>query len=477
MARIVGRGVRAARWRALAVVCVAVVVGGVTPPVPAARAELLDNGTTVLVSVNTKSEQPRDGAMESAPAVSADGRYVAFDALDDMLVPGDTNNEFDVFLRDTQTGRTTRVSVGSGGVQSKYGGGFASLSADARYVAFQSYSSLVANDRNSNTDVYLHDRVTRTTRLVSVTYDGHTGNGYAELPSISADGRYVAFKSAASNLLDGIVRRGQIYVRDLKKGITRVASVSPKGVPGDARSWEPAISVDGRWVAFESVSTNLTPGTPADDVDRIYMRDMKARQTIAVSVSPDGKPVNDGSNGPSISADGRYVAFNSGASDIVPVTSYPVPADDEIFVRDVVAGTTEVVSLDNLGNRIGSSTEAMISADGRHVAFMYMGDDLLMGDDNGSYDIYVHDREADTTSIASVHDDDTLEYGFSEEASISADGRHVAFWSWAQLTDDDTTLRTPDVFMRTRPAPCGQPICPEHTATQILLASTGGRIR
>jgi Tol biopolymer transport system component len=467
-----------ARWRVLAVVCVAALVGGVTPAMPAARAELLVSGTTVLVSVNTKGEQPRDGAIESAPAVSADGRYVAFDALDDTLVPGDTNSEFDVFLRDTHTGKTTRVSVGSGGVQARYGGGYASLSADGRYVAFQSYSSLVTNDRNSNTDVYVHDRVTRRTRLVSVTYDGHAGNGYAVSPSISADGRYVAFMSAASNLAAPKTRRWLTYVRDMKLGRTVVASLNNAGAQANRYGTQkPAISADGRWVAFESNSTNLAPGTPADDVTRVYVRDLKKRKTIAVSVSPDGKPANDFSDGVSISADGRYVAFNSGASNIVPVTSYPVPADDEIFVRDVFAETTEVVSLDNLGNRMGSSAEAVISADGRYVAFRHWGNELLLGDDNGSDDIYVHDRETQTTSIASVHHDESLQYGDSFEAAISADGRHVAFWSWAELTDDDTTIRTPDVFIRTRAAPCGQPLCPERIATQIPLASTGGRLR
>ena len=456
-------GRRAVRRRALAVVWVVVTAIGLAPGVPAARAELLEGGTTALVSVNTKGEQPRDGAMESAPAVSADGRYIAFDALDDTLVPGDTNNEFDVFLRDTQTGKTTRVSVGSGGVQARDGGGIASLSANGRYVAFESCSSLdPRDDVKGSCDVYVHDRVTRRTRLVSVTYDGHTGNGYAESPSISADGRYVAFMSAASDLVAPKTRRWLTYVRDMKLGRTVVASLNNAGAQANRYGTQkPAISADGRWVAFESNSTNLAPGTPADNVTRVYVRDLKKSKTIAVSVSPDGKPANDFSDGVSISADGRYVAFNSGASNIVPVTSYPVPADDEIFVRDVIAGTTEVVSLDNVGNRIGSSAEAVISADGRYVAFRHWGNQLLLGDDNGSDDIYVHDRETQTTSIASVHDDESLQYGDSFEASISADGRSVAFWSWAELTDDDTTIRTPDVFIRTRTAPCGQIVCRE----------------
>ena len=227
------------------------------------------------------------------PSVSADGRYVAFRSDEFDLVPGDTNAADDVFVYDRQTGVNERVSVSSGGAQGKLyaWSQWPSLSADGRYVAFNSVATLVAGDTNGTTDVFVHDRQTGVTERVSVSSGGAQGNqgsGYGR-PSVSADGRYVAFDSAASNLVAGDTNgTWDVFVHDRQTGVTERVSVSSGGAQGNYQSGFDAVlvSADGRYVAFWS-GASLVAGDTNGKKD-VFVHDRQTGITERVSVSSGG---------------------------------------------------------------------------------------------------------------------------------------------------------------------------------------------
>jgi Tol biopolymer transport system component len=205
--------------------------------------------------------------------MSAGGRFIAFESDATNLIPGDTNGSRDVFVRDRKTGTTTRVSVGTGGVQGDGDSIYPSISADGRLVAFTSYATnLVPGDTNGGPDVFVRDRKTGTTRRVSLGPGGVQGDVGSGRLAISADGRFVTFESDDTNLVRGDTNEEwDIFVRDLHRGTTRRVSVGPGGVQGNSYSLDPAISADGRFVALESNATNLVPDDTNNALD-VFVR-------------------------------------------------------------------------------------------------------------------------------------------------------------------------------------------------------------
>jgi Tol biopolymer transport system component len=385
-------------------------------------------GQTTRVSVASDGAQGNSGSW--CPSISADGRYVAFQSYASNLVPGDTNGVLDVFVHDRLTGQTTRVSVASDGTQGNGDSGCPSISADGRYVAFASLASnLVPGDTNGTWDVFVHDRLTGQTTRVSVASDGAQGNSGSWCPSISADGRYVAFQSYASNLVPGDTNGVlDVFVHDRLTGQTTRVSVASDGAQGNGDSECPSISADGRYVAFQSYASNLVPGD-TNLVRDIFVHDRLTGQTTRVSVASDGTQGNDHSRFPSISADGRYVAFASLASNLVPGDTN---GKQDIFVHDRLTGQTTRVSVASGGAQgNGDSEFPSISADGRYVAFQSYASNLVPGDTNLVPDIFVHDRLTGQTTRVSVASDGTQGDSYSFGSSISADGRYVAFASYA----------------------------------------------
>ena len=305
---------------------------------------------------------------------------MAFDSGASNLVPGDTNGECDIFVHDRQTGTTERVNVDSDGNEGNDQSDFPAISADGRYVAFWSRASnLVAGDTNEEYDVFLRDRQTGTTERVSVDSDGNEANSRSLFSAISADGRYVAFASDASNLVAGDTNEEyDVFLRDRQTGTTERVSVDSGGSQSDGRSCTPRISADGRYVAFWSEASNLVAGDTNnfcgaegdDNCADVFVRDRQTGTTERVSVDSAG---NEGSGddlpsliililrnpgSPPVTADGRYVAFASQASNLVPgdTNNFCGLGDDEncydIFVRDraesvtVQAGAGETVTTD-----------------------------------------------------------------------------------------------------------------------------------
>jgi Tol biopolymer transport system component len=272
--------------------------------------------TTTRVSVDIDGGDPDGESLD--PAITADGRYIAFASDASDLVPGDGNHSFDVFVRDMVAGTTTRVSVDTTGGDPNGGSFEPAISPTGRYIAFASDASdLVPGDGNHSFDVFVRDMVAGTTTRVSVDTTGGDSDGASVTPAISADGRYIAFGSSASDLVQEDHGATDMFVRDTVADTTTRVTVDTAGGDPDRFSYDPTISADGRYVAFRSFASDLVPGDGNDGPD-IFVRDLVADTTTRVSVDTAGGDPNGGSYEAAISADGRYIAFESGASDLVP---------------------------------------------------------------------------------------------------------------------------------------------------------------
>lgn len=355
----------------------------------------LESGATILVSRNTSGRKGNDESFNGA--LSADGRYVVFDSQATNLVSRDRNGDRDVFVRDLQTGVTTRVSVSSTGEESA--GPSAnfnpSISGDGRVVVFQSSAdNLVVGDTNRLTDVFAHDRATGITTRVSVDSAGAQANGGSGIPAVSADGRHVVFMSNASNLVANDTNGElDVFVHDLLTGSTTRVNVDSAGnqAVGGVRRGQAGISGNGRFVAFESLAANLVPDDTNGTFD-IFVHDRQTGTTSRVSVDSAGTQANGFSVIPTISADGRFVCFQSRASNLV---AGDTNGTFDVFVHDRQTGVTTRESVDTTGAQtVGGSGDAVIAPSAGRVVFESDATNLVAGDTNGVVDVFVHDLAA-----------------------------------------------------------------------------------
>ncbi|QQR74144.1 MAG: PD40 domain-containing protein [Holophagales bacterium] len=447
-------------------------------------------GVTTRVSISSSGAEGND--FSQAPRISPDGRFVAFNSASTNLVDGDVNGRIDVFLHDRASGTTTRMSVadsGEGGDENSYvsaisaGGqavvfttgsrnlisgdpgvpdgsflrdnrlgtiervpkaparelatatdgssGLAAVSAEGRYVAYVSRATnLVPGDTNRAADAFVTDLRTGQTTRVSVDSAGGQANADIEFVDLSADGELVVFSSRASNLVPPDTNSSwDVFLHDRRSGATTKLSVGASGAEGNGASWQPRVSADGRFVAFTSNSTNLVAGD-VNGHDDVLVRDRETGLTTLVSVGPAGIGGYGDSASPAISADGRYVAFVSSAVNLVPGDGNGAP---DVFVHDRVTGVTTRVSVDSLGGEGNAlSLAPALSADGRYVAFASWASNLVPGDQNGVVDVFVRDRVLGATTRVSVNSDGTEAEGGGELPAISVDGRWVAFSSYSR---------------------------------------------
>jgi LPXTG-site transpeptidase (sortase) family protein len=402
-------------------------------------------GNTTRVSVGLGGVQGNGSSLSSS--ISADGRYVAFYSSANNLVSGDTNAVSDVFVYDRVANTTTRVSVDSGGAEGNASSAYPSISADGRYVAFHSYAAnLVGGDTNGDQDIFVHDRIANTTTRISVNSSNIQGNGDSYHPSISADGRYVTFESNATNLAVGGDTNGQydVFIRDRTFNTTVRISVDSAGNEANGDSFVSSISADGRYVAFCSEAGNLVSGDTNGALDT-FLHDVVLGVTIRVSVDSFGAEGNANSGYPSVSPDGRYVAFFSTASNLV---GGDTNAQDDAFIYERSTGSVTRLSVDSNGVQgNGNSYGVSTSFDGRYVAFWSFANNLVSGDTNGVPDIFVHDRNLGATMRVSVSSSGIEGNAGSGYPSLSSDGRYVAFPSDASnLVGGDTNSAT-DIFI------------------------------
>lgn len=353
-----------------------------------------DRETGVVALASGGANTVGANGQSASPSISASGGHVAFSSDASNLVTSDTNAARDLFVRDRAAGATTRVSVDSAGIPGNGASDGPSISADGRYVAFSSdASNLVTGDTNSARDLFVRDRATGTTTRVSVDSAGTQGNGASDGPSISADGRYVAYSSDAPNLVTGDTNAARdVFLRDRTSATTVRVSIEGVSRQGDGRSHEAAISPDGRYISFTSEAGNLGPFDPNGTVADVFLRDRSLSRTLIVS-----REANDRSSHPSVSSDGG-VSFESLASNLV--------SDDFNSVSDVFEwrdgyGTLRVSA--NFDSTIplegnGQSISASRAADGA-VAFVSEASNLVAVDANLVPDVFVYSLVAAPLSL------------------------------------------------------------------------------
>jgi hypothetical protein len=347
----------------------------------------MNTGNTIRVSVDSAGNQGNAGSAISS--ISPDGRYVAFESLASNLVPGDTNATSDVFMHDTSTGITTRISFDSQGNQGNGHSLRPSVSWGGRYVVFESdATNLVAADYNEKTDVFVHDTTTKITTRVSVSSAGGEGNFSSIAASITPDGRFVVFQSQATNLVPGDTGYLlDVFLRDTATASTRRISVNSAGGQANANSGGPSISADGRFVAFSSEASNLVPNDTNLETDA-FIYDTAAGDVTRLSVNGAGSQANSYSLATSISADGSRVVMLSAASNLVANDTNGVV---DAFVRDTMTQSITRVSVDSKGAQSnGWSQVPEISEDGRYVSFYAHASNLVADDTNGVTDVFVH---------------------------------------------------------------------------------------
>lgn len=383
------------------------------------------------------------------PVISGDGRFVAWKSSGPNLVPGDTNNTGDVFVRDRVTGQTTRVSVSSAGVQGNGNSFDADLSADGRFVVFTSAASnLVAGDTNNAPDVFCHDRLTATTTRVGTGTGGVQVALGANTGSISADGRYVAFASSDNLIVPGDnCLYADVFCHDRQTGVTSLVSISnTTGQTFNPRG-NPEISDDGNHIAFDSAALDLV-ANDNNGWNDVFVWSRATNAVTRVSTGSGGSEGNQQSLEASISTDGRYVAFTSYASNFVAGDT----SSSDIFVKDRQTGQLSWCS-PGLSGAIGNqfAQTPSISGDGRFVTFFSASTNLVPGDTNGAWDVFAFDRALGTTTRASVGTGGTQGNGQSDGGRISADGRCIVFHSGASnLVVPDANGSTRDVYVRDR---------------------------
>lgn len=346
--------------------------------------------TTRRVSVATGGAQADAGGLE--PVISLDNRWIAFFSFSSNLVATpDTNGVHDIYLHHVPTGVTTRVSLGLGGAQTNGGSRYPVLSGDGRYLAYESAASnLVPGDTNGVRDVFLYDRVTGSTTRISTAAGGAQADGESVDSFVSPDGRYVAFESTATNLVPGDTNgKRDVFVKDVQTGAIYRASVDSSGAQGNGDSQDCAISDQGLLVTFSSLATDLVGGD-ANGYEDIFVHDSTTGVTERINMSNGGMQAHVGGYTPFIDPSGSFVCYASLASNLVEGDSN---SQADVFVRDLSAGTTERVSLGSLGQQgFGECFYPGMNTGGRYVVYDSAADNLVLGDTNGERDIFLYDR-------------------------------------------------------------------------------------
>jgi Tol biopolymer transport system component len=430
----------------------------------------------ITIRASLSSTGAEGNSSSNIPSITPNGRFVAFVSYADNLVPGDTNSSPDVFVRDLKTKETQRVSVSSEGVEgNNYSNSAPSISADGRYVAFKSEATnLVAGDTNGFPDLFVRDLKKGETQRVSVSSEEVEANygGGTNSPSISANGALVVFNSLASNLVAGDTNETyDVFVRDLKMGETRRVSVSSEGTEGNAASIGISvdISANGRFVAFSSEASNLVEGD-TNGIEDVFVHDLKTGVAQRVSVNSAGEEASSSkydpssncgggsyrlrSYSPSLSANGRFVSFSSNVCNLVEGDTNDdfVYEGNDIFVHDLNTGETKLVSVDSSGGQIDLSEGSDISGNGRFVVFRSSYGGYLNLNYFITSNIVLHDLKTGTTQIVSVgngQENENYDYGIGAYyPSISATGRFISFSSDATNMVAEDKNNAEDVFVR-----------------------------
>jgi hypothetical protein len=389
---------------------------------------------TQRVSVSSSEVEANIGADHGV--ISASSRYIAFVSRSTNLVANDTNNEFDIFLRDRILGTTTRVSVGTGGTEANDRSDEPHLSVFGEIIAFTSdATNLVPGDTNGFDDVFVHDRIGNITTRVSVSTGGAQGTNDSWAPKLTADGHYVLFTSRAGLVPQDTNNKIDIYLHDRNTGVTSVVSDAYDGTIGNGHAFQSSISPDGTHVSFESSATNLIAGGSSGS--NLFLRDLSAPGQIELVV---------GGSEPSLSLDGRYIAFQTGL-----ILS---PDDNnfllDIYVYDAVTQAFELVSEAHPSHSFsnGDSYSPVISWNGKQVAFTTESTTIGANDTNGQdSDIFARNMITGKNTLVSKNTQGVQGDSYSGVPSISALGKIVAYGSASSNLVPNDNNGTFDAFI------------------------------
>ena len=386
----------------------------------------------------------------SFPVMSPNGRYVVYESTASLA--SGANGQRQIFLRDRQTNQTELISVSTAGTAGNNASYAPAISSDGRYVVFESTATnLVTGDVNGRTDIFLRDRQASTTTRISVGPSGVEANGSSTQASLSADGRYVAFNSYATNLTATTLAANNVYVRDLLTSTNTLVSATTGGVAGNGNSSSPSISADGSRIAFWSDSSNLV-ASDTNGIWDIFLYDSNAVTKISlISVSTNGTQKDAGSDSisrvvqPTISADGDVVAFSTTATNLVAGDTNGL---QDVFIRKISTGVTTRVSVgtggvqSTVGNSpIGQGERIALSNDGTWVAFSTSSSIVTAGASNVVLRNVTTDATVQVTTAGNSGD---------KGPAISGDGRFIAFGSASYL---DTRFSRSGLFVQDTTSP------------------------
>ncbi len=400
------------------------------------------NAQSTRVNVNSSGGQANLGASAyTNPSISANGRFVAFGSMSSDLVPGGVEGDDAVYFHDRLTQQTSRVSVSSSGIAGP--GMFPSMSADGHFVVFESWGDLAEGDVNGQNDVFIHDNATNTTNLASVSSQGVQGNNMSNKASISADGRFVVFESFADNLVPGDTNGvSDIFVRDLIANTTTRVSVSSSGEQGNSYSGAglPSISGDGRFVAFTSLSGNLAANDTNGAWDA-FVHDNLTGQTISVTnnITINNTPMFLGGVDAKLSANGQFAVFVATAN---PYAGFQgATALTKTLIYNVFNGqiTFAIADTPGLPTDTGGGN-ANISGDGHFLAFNAITQDNLSN-------IFMQDQVTNQTFFISTNPGGVGGNNHSFLPTISTDGHHIVYLSAADDLVANDTNNAVDVFV------------------------------
>lgn len=417
-------------------------------------------GPYPLWRVSLSSEQTEGNAGSSEPAIAATGRDIVFTSDASNLVAGDTNDRDDIFWHDRDIRTTERVSLANDGSQANGSSGHAALSFDGTVVAFHSAATnLVENDTNGFADVFVRDRLTNSTTRLSVAHDGGNPNASSRFPVMGGDGFQVAYESDAENLVeDDANSLTDVFLWD---NGTTLLSRGLNGAPTNGSSHAPAVSAYANQIVFESVATNLVEGDTNMQRD-IFLVDRETVTLERVSVSSDEEQANNPSTEAAISDDGRFVAFTSAATNLVPndVNNRP-----DIFLRDRLLGTTIRITPNGVSPNGHSMTPVVASSgDAALVVFASEATNFVPNDTNGRIDIYAYHTATGEMRRVSETMEGEIGNNNSVRPAVSVDFTTILFTSDADNLVADDGNAASDVFVESSQSPTAVTLSGMNTA-------------
>lgn len=382
-----------------------------------------------LLSINTGGTPGVSNS--NRPVMSEDGRFIAYHSNSNDLSLDDDNCDRDIFLFDSQTNTTTIISrlPGSpvaGSCSNLGNSSYPSISADGRFIAFlSSNASLVVGDSNARDDVFVFDRINNTIERVSISSSGTQINSNADIEqTITANGRFVVF-SAGGNIATPSSPATQIYLRDRQNNTTTLVSKSTLGGPANGNSRNPYIDRSGSHIIYLSDATDIISGDNNGVADFVIY-DIGADSSSAANLSSSNQLPTTGANErPFVTGSGRYLVFPHAANNLVANDNN---SNSDLFVRDTLNNSNSRESVDSNGNETtGLNSHPRMSEDGRFVVFRGSANNLVSGDSNGQPDVFMRDRLTQTTYRFSVSASGDQANGTSAAPFISANGRYIGF--------------------------------------------------